>query len=181
MADGLKHNKTLKHLCLERNVFDAKALEFLAEGLACNSTLEGLRLAGNPDLMRVRDDTMSTCIDMRGLERLAEALNRPPTSECGPSGLRSLNICNLMMLDEDRDVFSALIRGNETLEKLNLSNNGLSGKQGEYIADAIRENITLIKLDLSSNAVGDLGAAKFAEALEKNKVCVRKSYGVWMF
>jgi hypothetical protein len=110
LAEGLRSNKTLRHLVLSQNNIGDEGLGALASMLTRTRTLESLDVSTNP---RISDE---------GIMDLGEALTPDPKQPHKPlnESLRALDLSGTGMTDHSARQFAGVLRLNETLQELKL-------------------------------------------------------------
>ena len=128
----------------------------LAEGLACNSTLETLDLTGND-------------IGDAGMDSVSNALAGHPklkTLLVGYNGIKDANLANVLLAPSNNGC-------NGCLTAIDLSNNGIGDAGAGVLAAALGRNTTLTELRLHNTEIGDIGADKLAAGIAANStLCV---------
>lgn len=110
LYEGLRHNKTLKHLVLSQNLITNDGALKLADALGRNGTLETLDLSHNP---HIGDD---------GIIELCEVLTPDPRQPDKPlnTTLKCLDLSGTGLTDESARQLAGVIRLNTSLQELRL-------------------------------------------------------------
>jgi hypothetical protein len=148
IADALKDNRSLKHLCLLDNKIGDDGAKAIADALKDNHSLKTLDLNGNE-------------IDDDGAKSIADALKVNHS-------LETLDLNGNKIGVEGAKQIADALKDNHSLKTLLLYGNKIGDDGAKAIANALKVNHSLERLHLINNKIGDDGAKAIADALRAN-------------
>lgn len=151
LAAMLRENTSLERLDIRLNTLTAAAVRvFAQDGLAQNSVLRSLCLAGNP-------------LDSIGGEDISQALILSQVTVLSHLDLSS---CQLGPIGGMR--IANLIGTSSTITDVNLSDNKLDDEASASLANSILNGVSISSLNLSANEIGEWSASNLIEATQRN-------------
>ena len=180
----LKENQVLKSLNLSNNPeFGELALQFIMEGVQCNTSLVDLDLSSCS--LRTTDENGPTFINMLKENQILKSLNLSSNPELGElallyiakglqhnSSLVQLNLssCALTVTDRSEQALFNMLKKNTTVKGLNLSGNTSLGDTGiKCISEGISQSTTLILLNVRNCGITASGAKHLLQMLSQNQ------------
>ena len=180
----LKENQVLKSLNLSNNPeFGELALQFVMEGVQCNTSLVDLDLSSCS--LRTTDENGPTFINMLKENQILKSLNLSSNPELGElallyiakglqhnSSLVQLNLssCALTVTDRSEQALFNMLKKNTTVKGLNLSGNTSLGDTGiKCISEGISQSTTLILLNVRNCGITASGAKHLLQMLSQNQ------------
>jgi hypothetical protein len=191
IAQGLKKQKGLQHLCIDINLRDVGTPSLINVSEASTKSKQDKMVDVYVKLLHSQPKIRSmalidTKINKWGMANVARALDpvvkKPPKKTDQLAGgqekkskgffhARNVNglsfkYCYLQLVEVR--ILCLALKVNRTLIKLDLSNNAMSSVSGSLINAALRENQTLMDLNLSRNKLCDIFAEGLAGSLRIN-------------
>lgn len=145
----IENNSTLIEVDLRHQSLDDEDVMALANGLAKNTRVKVLELAGN-------------AISALGMARLSAMFLQNDS-------LVALNLSETGLKDEGATQWETILSANRRLTGLSLGKNGMSDKGIASLCRGLIKNQRLFALDLSNNALSAQGVAHLNHALQDNR------------
>ncbi|MBM5783010.1 MAG: hypothetical protein FJ368_06305 [Pelagibacterales bacterium] len=130
------------------NTISDEGVEFIADGLKFNSTLEKLHLSSN-------------FISDRGIEKLFEAIE-------SNSGIKDIDLASNNISCIGAKIIAKSLERNKTIESINIGANNIKDDGALAIAKALKNNDTLREIYIHNNPISYSFAEEIIKTLETN-------------